>query len=64
MDTCLMMYKVTFVSLEYQATVFPNCKKNVEPQVNLGPRILTSVLDTLTSGRQCDITFFLHFILV
>ena len=59
-----MMYKVTFVSLEYQATVFPDYKKNVEPQLNLGPRILTSVLDTLMSGIQCDITFFLHLILV
>ena len=51
MDSGLMMYKVTFVSLEYQATIFPDCKKNVEPQLNLGPRILTFVLDTLTSGR-------------
>ena len=58
-----MMYKVTFVSLEYQAIVFPDCKKNVEPQLHLGPRILGSGLDSLTSGRQCDVTFFLHFIL-
>ena len=38
---------------------FFRLKKNLKPQVNLGPRILTSVLDTLRSARQFDINFFI-----
>ena len=56
-----MMYKVTFVSLEYQGTVFFRLKKKIlKPQVNLGSRILTSILETQRSGRQCDINFFIE----